>query len=399
MQQHLYLGRQPIMDQWYEVIAYELLYQAEGASQQDADGLAAQGLVAGLVDIGLDKISGHKPVFINLPASLLQGDVPALLPADKVGIEIGQNIKLDQTIVEACKALKQQGFTLLLDGYRHNPDVESILELVDYVKINFQSGEDMAEQLSVIRRYPVKLLAKKVETLEEHNRAKALGIHYYQGYFFCKPERMENETLPDSKLAILRALQQVMEAEAIEDIEDVIKQDINLSYRLLKYINSAAFGMRREIESVQQALSLLGLNNIRRWLSILALASLGEHKPLELVRMAMLRGKILDGVANSMKESRSSDYFILGMFSLLDALLDQSMDQALSNIALPSDIREGLLVEGSQLGLLLDMIRSLEKGEWAKVDAYCKKNSLSCEDISSIYTEAVRWTDEFAAQL
>jgi len=400
MQHDIYIGRQPIMDQWYQVVAYELLYHAEGGSMAGQENLAAQSIVTGLMDIGIEKLTGNKPVFINMPALFLQNDLLALLPADQVGVEIGQNVKMDGKIIDECRELKERGFTLLLDSYSYEPSLEAILDVVDYVKIDFKSCPDIAEQLAVFRQYPVKLLAKKIETLAEHDIAKTAGINYFQGYFFCKPERMEKaKTLPDSKLATMHALQQVMSAEAIEDIEDVVKQDMGLSYRLLKYINSAVFGMSREIESIQQALSLLGLNNIRRWLSMLALASLGESKPLELVRMAMLRGKFLDGIAEARKDSRTSDYFLLGMFSLLDAILDQPMDQALDDIALPADVREGLLDDYSQFGRLLSMIRSIEKGEWDDVEAYCRKNSLSRSNISSIYTHAVQWTDELTKQL
>jgi len=399
MRQEIYIGRQPIMDQWYKVVAYELLYRAEGEVAADGK-LAARSIVTGLMDIGIEKLSGHKPIFINMPALLLQSDLLGLLPADRVGIEIDQSVTLNKNIIDECRAYKKMGFTLLLDGYSYEPSLESILDVVDYVKIDFQSCPDIAGQLAIFRQHPVKLLAKKVESLAEHDSAKAAGIGYFQGYFFCKPERMEKgRVLPDSKLATMRALQQVMSAEAIADIEDVVKQDVGLSYRLLKYINSAAFGMSREIESVQQALALLGLVNIRRWLSVLALASLGESKPLELIRMAMLRGKILDGIAEVKRDARSSDYFLLGMFSLLDAILDQPMDEALENIALPGDICEGLLNEKSQFGRLLAMIRSLEKGEWNDVEAYCRSNGLSCGEINSVYTHAVQWTDELAEQL
>jgi EAL and modified HD-GYP domain-containing signal transduction protein len=186
-----------------------------------------------------------------------------------------------------------------------------------------------------------------------------------------------------------------MIAEAIRDVEEVIVRDVGLSYRLLKYINSAAFGIRSEIGSVRQALSLLGLRNIRRWLSVLSLALLGKNKPHELILTAMLRGRILEEMVNGLKQQGASECFLLGLFSLLDTFLDQPMEQVLQEVSLPRDVYEGLTNPESRFGNMLDVVKAIESGHWNDVDDFCKESGLSNEDLIVIYTDSLKWVDEY----
>jgi len=190
-----------------------------------------------------------------------------------------------------------------------------------------------------------------------------------------------------------------MTAEAISDVEEIILRDVTLSYRLLKYINSAAFGMRRKIESVQQALSLLGLANIQQWLSVMLLAAVGSEKPQELIKVTLLRGRVLEGIAELHNPKRKADYFILGLFSLLDTLLGIPMRDALDKLYLPDDIREGLLDPESPKGKMLALVEALENDNWGLVDEYCCGMGIKCGDLVSIYTKAMHWVDEYALML
>ncbi|MDX8390687.1 MAG: HDOD domain-containing protein [Mariprofundaceae bacterium] len=394
--QDVYIGRQPIMDQFYKVKAYELLFRpTAGSKVQSGQHMTAQVMVNLLTDIGLETLAGTLPVYVNVPDAMLLDDITSLLPPEKVCIEILEDAVVNDELIAACKRLKEQGYTILLDDFTFEPQFAPLLEIADIVKVDILATQDrLAEKVASLRPYKVQLLAEKVETYEQHEMTKNMGFTLFQGYFFCHPEVVKGTKLPDSKIAIMQALQQVMTAEAIEDIEGVVKRDVGLSYRLLKYINSAAFGMRREIESVNQALTLLGLSNIRRWLSLLSLASLGSDKPAELVRMAMLRGRILEGIAGIQKASNPADYFVLGMFSLLDALLDQTMDVALQEIALPADIIEGLTNSDSRYGRLLALVVSIEHGDWDHANTLCQQSGMKVGDISAIYADAVHWVDE-----
>jgi len=401
-----FVGRQPVFDRDGNVVAYELLFRASQSATQsganaDSDGsqLTANVLVGSLMDIGLDQISGNKLVYINASRDFLLSDVASILPAESVAIEVLEDVVVDDEVVNACHALKEKGFTLLLDDFIYSLQWEPLLKIADIIKIDVMVSEDLAAEVEPLRKYPAKLLAEKVETKEELELTKSLGFDYFQGYFFCRPDVVSGKKVPDSKLAILRALQEVMVAEAIQDLEQVIVHDVGLSYRLLKYINSAAFCMRSEIKTVRQALSLLGLKNIQLWLSVLCMASVAKDKPQELIHVAMLRGRILEETITTLKLPGKAACFTLGLFSLLDAFLDLPMEEALGQVRLPQDVYEGLTDPCSHYGRLLDMVKSMETGNWEYVESICGENGLNHEDLKSIQISSIKWVDEYAEWL
>ncbi len=397
--QNVLIGRQPIFDRNFQVTAYELLFKAaEDVGRNEDAHMTAQVLVGAVMDIGLERLAGSLKVYINVSASfLLHGaEAAALLEPGRVGIEVLGSVPYNERTVAAVKRLKAHGFSITLDDRFYTARQEaSLVEQADIIKIDLNKADDLLAKVRELRKYPARLLAENVESYEQYEMARNLNFDYFQGHFFCKPDVVEGRKMPDSKLAILRALQQVMTAEAISDIQDVIKQDVSLSYRLLKYINSAAFGMSREIESIEQALALLGLNNIRRWLSLLSLSALGENKPLELMRVSLFRARFLEGLAQLRKEKETGDDFLLGMFSVLDALLDVEMKDALEDVYLPEGVRRGLLDPDSDMGARLQLVRALEDADWEAVNAWCHSGkAVSLTDLTRIHGEALAWSDK-----
>ncbi|MBL1351936.1 MAG: HDOD domain-containing protein [Zetaproteobacteria bacterium] len=399
--QQIYMGRQPIFDRNYQVTSYELLFRsAEGKVDAEGDYMTAKVLVAALMDIGLDRISGHKMVHINASKSFLESGVIEALPSGQVGIEILEDVPVTDHMIKICRELKEKGYHMMLDDVVYAPHLDPLLEIVDVVKVDVPYVKDLTAQVRALRQFKVKLLAEKIETYEDYERCKGLGFDYFQGYFFCKPEIVKGQTMPESKIAVLRALQKVMTATVVNDIQDVVKQDVSLSYRLLKYINSAAFGMRREIESIEQALVLLGLNNARRWLALLSLSALGDGKPLELMRTALYRGYLLESIAKHLKEDETGDDFLLGMFSVLDALLDQPMEKAIEGMALPHEVRKALLRDDASMSYKLKVLYALEHGEWDDVLALSTQyRALRVQDLMGFHTLAWAWADEQVAAI
>ncbi|MDQ6953602.1 MAG: HDOD domain-containing protein [Mariprofundaceae bacterium] len=399
--QQIYMGRQPIFDRNYQVTSYELLFRnAEGKVDGEGDYMTAKVLVGALMDIGLDRIAGEKMVHINASESFLDSGIIDVLPVGKVGIEILEHVPVTDNMIKICRDLKGKGYHIMLDDVVYTSHLDPLLEIVDVVKVDLPYVKDLTAQVRLLRRFKVKLLAEKVETYEDYERCKDLGFDYFQGYFFCKPETIEGQTMPESKIAVLRALQKVMTATVVNDIQDVVKQDVSLSYRLLKYINSAAFGMRREIESIEQALVLLGLNNARRWLALLSLSALGDGKPLELMRTALYRGYLLESIAKHLKEDETGDDFLLGMFSVLDALLDQPMEKAIEGMALPHEVRKALLRDDASMSYKLKVLYALERGEWDDVLALSTQyRALRVEDLMGFHTLAWAWSDEQVAAI
>jgi len=402
--QQVLVGRQPIFDRDYQVCAYELLFRPHGEQKFGDDGarMTANVVISALIDIGLDKVAGNHLVYLNADKEFLLSETPVsdLLPPDRVAIEVLESVPATPETLAAVKALKAKGYTMLLDDVIRAADIELFMPFVDIVKLDIQMIDNLAEEVRSLRKYKVKLLAEKVETYEQYEQCKALNFDLYQGYFFCKPDIVEGKKLPESKLAILRALQKVLTAEALDEIHDVVKQDVGLSYRLLRYINSAAFGLRREVQSIEQAMSLLGLNKLKRWLSLLSLAALGDNKPAELVRTALYRGKILESVAGLLGEMETGDDFLLGMFSVLDALLDQPMEKALNDLSLPTPVREALLADSAPMTHKLKLVKALDVGDWDAVSAWCQKHPrVKVTDLTRVQVEAMAWADELMTAL
>ncbi|MDX8408930.1 MAG: HDOD domain-containing protein [Mariprofundales bacterium] len=395
--QDIFVGRQPILDSNFKLVAYELLARLPSEKQTSNDAAeTAQVLVHGLMDIGLNNLAGNNKVHINATGGFMLDDLVDRLPPATVSFELLEGTPITGELLDGIKSLKEQGYSIILDDFINAPQLASAIEFADVVKIHYQtSAHCLSEEVQQIRQYPVKLMIDGVDSHEIFEECKALHFDFYQGAFLCQPDLVKGTALPDNKMAVLRALQKVMSAEAIEDVQEVVKQDVSLSYRLLKYINSASFGMKREIESINQALTLLGLKNIRRWLSLLSLASLGDNKPSELIKISLLRGRTLELIANDLSLKNPADYFILGMFSVLDALLDQPMKTALADIVLPDDIRNGLLKPDSKMGRMLTLIRFVEHNEWQQVEAGCLiVPNLDAHHIMQSYLQGIHWTEE-----
>lgn len=393
--QDIFIGRQAIFDRNYNVTSYELLFrQGTNTNLRNDDHKTAKVLASALIDLSLDKLSGGKKVHINASPTFILSDLNELFPPAKVGIEICDPTRINAEIIDACKLLKEKGYELTLDDMTYTPSLEPLIALVDIIKIDISKAADLTSEVRNLRQHNVQLLATKVETYADYEKAQSLGFNYFQGFFFCKPEIVQGKTMPESKINILRALQQVLTANVVADINDVIKQDVSLSYRLLKYINSAAFGMQREIESIDQALVLLGLNNTRRWLSLLSLASLGAAKPLELMRTSLYRGYLLESIAKALHEEETGDDFLLGMFSVLDALLDQPMQEAIQDMALPKPVRDALLRDDAEMSYKLNVVQSLENGSWGDVARWSEQyRALKVTDLMALHTEALAWSD------
>jgi len=342
------LARQPIFDSNQKTYAYELLYRGRNA---DGDAMTATVLGHMLNRFGIDATSGGNPVFINLSKQFLLGDLPSLLPESQTVLEVLEDVPADEDVIAAMQYWKAQGFSLALDDFISvNAQQMKLLPYADIVKIDLLDCEDELEELvQEIRKHPVKLLAEKVETYEQYERCKKLGFDYYQGYFFSRPSLLvDSQNLTTNKASLLQLLSRILEAENPKELEFDIAHDLTLSYKLLCYINSASVGLRKKVDSIGHALTLLGLKKLRIWVSMMLMASLSEGKPDALLSFSFIRGRFLEQLAESVNAEHANDYFILGMFSLLDAFLDQDITSATENISLPELVREGLLNNNSQ---------------------------------------------------
>ncbi|MBW2053690.1 MAG: HDOD domain-containing protein [Deltaproteobacteria bacterium] len=304
----------------------------------------------------------------------------------------------DEEVEAACKKLKEAGYMLALDDFADHEDYASLLSMADVIKVDFLTT-GVEERKSLVERYgsrDIKMLAEKVETRDEFKQALELGYSYFQGYFFSKPVIISDKDIPTFKLNYLRLLQEVSRPDfSFDRVEDIIKSEVSLSNKLLKYLNSAFFGFRTEIRSIRQALTLLGEVEARKWISLTALAGMSEDKPGELIRMAIIRAKFCELLACEVGfNNRKSDLFLLGVFSMVDAIMDRSAGEIVEEISLAEDVKDALLGEENRLRKIFNLVVAYEKGEWETVADLSAGFKID-EDVSpGLYLNSIAWAEQ-----
>jgi c-di-GMP-related signal transduction protein len=398
-----YLGRQPILDSEWNVAGYELLFRSSQADSGDAaDGASATSheIVNTVLRFGLDRLLGGKPVFINFDRELLLEDWTALLPPDKVVIEILGTVPPDQEILSALDKLRQQGYALALHDCTDEGRTEAFAPFVDILKVNFEQTSP-ADQERLVHRYRklnIGMVAEKVETESEFRRASHLGYDYFQGLFFASPTVLQTARVPASQMSGLR-LVKLMHGEELDlrAIEDLIRHDISFSHSLLTYLNSAAFHWADRIESIHQALLLLGSDEVRKWIWMASLSSLGQNRPPVLMAQVLMRGRFCEVIADCAKlQLGDSDPFLVGMFSLLEAILQMPLRMILAELNIGRNIRKALLGTGGDtdpLSLALRIVKSYELGDFHDVEVAARVIGLSADALSNCYFQSLSWVE------
>lgn len=394
----VFVARQPIFDTHKRVYAYELLFRGgleNFCPVGDPNRAAAEVLQATWLTFGLSALVGERKAFTNFTRDLLIGGYGETLPAQSTVIELFETIDGDPDVVEACHRLKKQGYTLALDDFVYRPALDPLIPLADVVKINFRATNP-GEQADHVRRLSSdepRLLAEMVETAEEYEQVCALGFHFFQGYFFCEPQVMTGRKLSGSQVTHLKLLQSVTRpALVIDEMEAILKADVSATHRLMTYLGSAAFGFRAEIRSIRHALVLMGKQQIRRWVSLVALGEMNRNKPSELLMQAAVRGKFCECLSEAAgMANREAELFLVGSLSLVDAMLDQPMAKVLDELPLADDVRLALQGDARPLRPVLDFVEGYERGDWTACTAIGHDLGIPESTVLDQYREAVSW--------
>lgn len=393
-----YLARQPILNRSRELFAYELLFR--NGLQNSCEGIDLELASTSVLDtsflIGFEKITAGHRMFINCPRDFLLRDYASLFPPQSVVIEILETIRPDDEVIAACRRLKQAGYTLALDDFVDSPAWAPLVELADILKIDFQLT-DPSEQRDIVARYAgrkLRMLAEKVETQEEYAAGMQMGYTLFQGYFFCRPEVMRHRALPSSKVAYLDLLRAATGPEFnIHELASKIKHEASLTFRLLRYLNSAAFGLRSEVRSVRHALSLLGERELRKWIAVVSVSVLADGKPDELMTVPLVRGRFCELLAPlAGLADHASDLFLMGLLSVMDAVLDQPLDSILADLPVRHEIKEALLARTGLYWRLLEIAVAHERADWEKVSALLSETEMEEGRVSELYVAAVDWS-------
>ncbi len=399
----VYLGRQPILDRQLTVAGYELLFRSSSANFCDlTDGVMAtsQVIVNAVLGVGLDRLLGGKPAFVNFDRTLLLGDWTTVLPPGKCVIEILETVMPEPEILAAAARLREEGYAIALDDCLDDERTEAFAPFVDILKVDFlQTSPAGQEKLARRhRKLGIKMVAEKVETEAEFRRALQLGYDYFQGYFFARPTVLQAARVPVLHMNGLRLMKQIQREELdFRAIEELVRHDVAFSHSLLTYLNSSAFCWAERVESIRHGLLLLGPGEIRKWGCMASLSCLGQGKPRVLMAQVLMRGRFCDLIAGSTKlPLGQSDPFLLGMFSLLDAILGRPLEGILDDLNISLNIRNallGLLGETDLLSLVLQIVKSYEVGDWGQVHAAAQAIGFSPEGLTTCYMDALSWVD------
>jgi EAL and modified HD-GYP domain-containing signal transduction protein len=402
---NIFIARQPIFRRNQKVYGYELLFRSGLESyfdpNFDGDKATSHVITNSFLLIGIAKMTGQKKAFINFTEEMLLREYPALFPKEYTVVEILEDVKPTPEIIAACRALAKSGYTLALDDFEYKPGMEPLLEIAQIVKFDVQamSMGALQEEVDRVAAYDLKLLAEKVETLEEFEKTREMGFSLFQGYFFSKPNIIEGRDIPGSQLQYLQILKLIQDKNYdFDKIADLVAHDVSLSYKLIKYVNSAAMRRRVEIKSLQNAVAMVGEVNLRKWLSLIMLSYLAENKPEEILGLSIQRAsfceQIGDRIAGNMDFTRTC--FTVGMFSLLDVLLDQPMDDILEELNLSEEITDTLLgMPTGHLAHVLLLAKAYERGAWKWVHRVARKLGISPDDLPLFFENSLDRVNEF----
>ncbi|NQV68712.1 MAG: HDOD domain-containing protein [Pseudohongiella sp.] len=395
----IFVARQPIFDAGLSVYAYELLYRSGAtgvANVTDGNAATSQVMINAFLGIGMETLTDNRLSFINLTREFIVGQLPMPLPPEVVVLEILEDIEVDEELLSALKAFSQRGYTIALDDYVFEDDKTPLFDIIDIVKIDLMEcdRERLEDEVERLKSHGVKLLAEKVETQEEFELCKALGFDYYQGYFFSKPKILSGQSLKDNRVSLMKILATLQDPNCdVSELELLIKQDVSISYKILRIINSAFYNLQREINSVKQAIVALGLKTIREWLTVITLTDI-DDKPPELILACLQRARMLQTLSKAAGLNEDAG-FTAGLFSSLDALMDQPMDEVLGALPLTEELKEALLKREGNLGTLLQTAMNYERGDWQGIDL---ASPMSAE-LNECYLESLSWASELVSRL
>lgn len=399
---HFYAARQPILDVNKNLYAYELLFRDSINNvfpEIDGDEATSKMVKASKFNMGISEFTSNKPAFINFTLETLSQGYPEMLSNEEVVVEILETVKPGKKLLGLCKDLHSKGYSIALDDYEHQSVWAHFFPYIKIIKIDFQHStlDDVKQVIEAIKDAPhIELLAEKVETYQEYEQAQQLGFKYFQGFFFAKPEMVKTKSLAPSQLAMAELLYETSKSDLdLASITSIFERDVSLSYKLLRYANSAIFKRRSEVSTIKQALVILGSGELKRFIGLMFAVSANPDKPTELIKLAMTRAKFCELVSQEMgSQFDKSIAFLTGLLSMIDAILDESIDVILDKLPLAAEIKEPLLTQKGTMADIIKLVELIEHAQWSKTNIVVEKLKLDTEKAAKYYNEALSWADE-----
>jgi c-di-GMP-related signal transduction protein len=389
------VARQPILDRAQNVFGYEILFRngVEDYFNADPERAALSTLDSSLL-YGINTLCDKRRAFVNCTREVLFKDLITLLPPSQTVAEILETVEPEDRVIAACKRLKAAGYLIALDDFAPNDPRLPLCEFADIIKVDIRATKP-EERAGMMRRYgsKCKMLAEKLETPHEFHQARDMGFVYFQGYFFCRPELVVGREVPASRLHYVRLLEMVSRREIdMRELEKMLKQEASISYRLLRYLNSPLFGFALEITSIRHAMAVLGEREMRRWVRLVVTVGAAEQTCSELVLMGLTRARFCELLSNRLHAN--TDLFLMGLLSIMDAILEVSMDVLLEQLPVERETKLALLGQKSSLRPLYQLMLAQESGEWSQSSELAKELNLTDEEVASTSWQALQWAQE-----
>ena len=397
MSQSLLIGRQPVYDRQRRLFGYELLFRTPGLSPEtDGDRASERLLVDALLEYGLDTLCGDGHAFVNLTRDNLMSELPTSLPRERVVLEILESVTVDPTLVAAVRKLTAAGYTIALDDFVFEPAWEPLLHLAHIVKIDLLMYGDAKLEALVrrLRPYGVHLLAEKIETEAALRRCCELGFHYFQGYHLQKPQLIRGRRIESHHLTQLRLLAAINDPQVtVEHLAGILRTDPGLSVKLLKFINSAHFGLPTRVDSIEHAIVLLGLTELKRWATLLTLSETTRRTSTHTLYLALSRARMCEGLAQH-SGADTAAFFLVGLLSVLESFLQRPMPEILQQLPLAEPVAAGLLGQGPA-GEALRCVFAYENWDMDTLGY----RDLPLAVLGDLYLESLRWAAETVAAM
>lgn len=400
----VFLARQPVFTVEKKLFGYELLFRLglENYFPDDIDGDSATSNLLSNIFFPFDfkTILCGKPGLINFTENLILQKLPLLLPKEHFIIEVLEDIEPGEALISSLSALNKKGFTIALDDFVYHKKFRPMIELSHIIKFDIQATplKSLDEILQEMRSdYKILLLAEKVETYAEFEQAKEMGFDLFQGYFFSKPEVLSTKGISSGQVTKLGLVNEVGKKELnLKRIEDLIKKDVSISFKLLRFINSAYFNRRSPIDTIKDAILYLGTEELKRFIHIVVISDLGARKPDELIRASIVRAGMCERCGRVLKTNFSTDeLFTLGLFSFIDAMLDCRMENILSHIAFSEKMKAALLGKDKEFKIILSIVEGFEKGDWKdRIFDFLSGKSIEAK-LPVFYMDAIRMANSF----
>lgn len=388
------IGRQAILDVKQEIYAYELLYRdgnQNRASILDGNEATARVLVNTFCEMGLEQIVDQSKAFINMTDALFLDHLYEILPPEQVVLELLETVDPTPEMIQSIKKVRDQGYQVALDDFVFGEAYRELVELANFIKMDVMALTipQLEAQVKVLQSYPVQFLAEKVESHEVFVQCQKLGFALFQGYYFCKPEIIKGTRLSNNRMSLVLLLAKLQQEDiTIPELEELIKTDLALSVKLLRYVNSAFVGLPKSVDTISQAICMVGTDRMRQWASVMVLANF-ETKPVELMRIALVRARMCEEVCRE-KSIPSGPGFTVGLFSVLDAFFDCEMSQLMEQLPLSGAIQLALLERKGELGEVLENVVAYEQTRWEAMDG----SHTSLSQLRNIYWQSIAWTDQ-----